>query len=164
MFKLFNPRQTVLVSSTQEMELFGKNIEKNNLIAVDWHMPLSLKPFIYAISIGKERFSLEMIRKSGVFVVNFMPFSFSDSVLFCGRNSGRHMDKFFETRLTSINCEGIECVKVKEAIAHLECEVIQEIEVGDHILFIAKVIRFHEEGNGKRLFHVEKDQFTTTID
>jgi flavin reductase (DIM6/NTAB) family NADH-FMN oxidoreductase RutF len=162
MFKIFNPRQTVLVTCTSEIEQFGKKIEKNNIIAIDWHMPLSFEPLLYAISVGKNRFSLELIRKSGIFAVNFISYNLNDAVIFCGRNSGRNVDKFKETRLNEIPCEVIECVRIKEALAHIECEVIQEINVGDHILFIAKIIKIQEHDIGKRIFHLSENKFTTT--
>jgi flavin reductase (DIM6/NTAB) family NADH-FMN oxidoreductase RutF len=162
MFKIFNPRQTVLVSCSCEMEAFGKKNEKNNLIAIDWHTPLSFDPLMYAISVGKNRYSLDLIRNSKVFAVNFLPYTLKDAVIFCGRNSGRNINKFNETRLNEISCDKIECVRIKEALAHIECEVVEEIDVGDHILFIARIVFSKEHDIGKRIFHTDENNFTTT--
>lgn len=164
MFRIFNPRQTVLVSVTAEIELMGKKIEKNNLIALDWHMPLSFDPMLYAISVGKNRFSLELIRNAGVFAINFMSYLHKDKVLECGRKTGYKIDKFNEIGFHALNCDKIDCVRVGEALAHMECEIINEIEAGDHILFIGKVVYSKEHKKGKRLFHLYKDDFTTTED
>lgn len=163
---IFNPRQTVLVSCrglTKDM-FSGKEEHKDNIIVLDWHMPLSFEPFLYGIAIGKTRFSLELIRESKVFAVNFMPLHLKDDVIFCGRNSGQHIDKFKETNLLKEECEKIDCPKIKQALAHLECEIINEIETGDHILFIGKVVHEDEKETGKRIFHTEDDDFTTTQD
>jgi len=151
---LTNPRQTVLITSR-----FG---DKDNVMTADWHTPLSFEPMMYAVSIGKTRYSLELIKKSGVFVVNFMPKEYEKEILYCGRHSGQKIDKFQETKLTKEEAETINCPRIKEALAYLECQVEKAVEVGDHILFIAKVSKSELRRQGKRLFHLFNDQFTTT--
>jgi len=42
-------------------------------------------------------------------------------------------------------------------------KVKKEIEVGDHILFVAEVTKSELRKKGKRLFHLFADQFTTTV-
>lgn len=161
---LTNPRQTILVSSRSNVEVMGKNILKDNLIAVDWHMPVSMVPLIYAVSIGTNKFSRKLISSSKSFAVNFMPFSQAKAVLFCGRNSGEHIDKFKESGLSKIECTSIDCARVKEACGFVECELLQEIEVGDHIIFVGKVNASDILTDERKLFHLSKDSFTTTKD
>lgn len=155
------PRQTILVSCEAETEVMGKKAVKKNIITLDWHMPLSFEPEMYAISVGKTRFSLELIKKSKCFVVNFMPLSLKDKALYCGRHSGQYVDKFKESGLTEAEAEKIHCPRIKEALAFLECEVVEEVETGDHVVFIAKVVNMKEKKKGKRLFHVKGDRFGT---
>lgn len=149
-----NPMQTVLLSC--------RSCEKDNIITLDWHMPLSFSPMMYAVSIGKTRHSLGMIRESGCFAINFIPKSLEKEALFCGRNSGRDADKFAEIGLGKEECGEIGCARIKEAAAYLECRVKEEVEAGDHILFIAEVLKADMKSNGKRLFHLGGDMFTTT--
>lgn len=151
---LTNPRQTVLVTCRYE--------GKDNMITLDWHMPLSFYPMMYAISVGKTRYSLELIRQSGCFVVNFMSKEFEKEVLFCGRHSGKKKDKFKETGLTKEEAEKINCPRMKEALGFLECKVVREIEAGDHLLLMADVVHSGLKKRGKRLFHLWGDKFTTT--
>lgn len=159
------PRQAILVTSEAETEIMGKKQDKKNIFTLSWHMPVSFNPSLYAISVGKQRFSLNLIKKSGVFCVNFMPFELQDKVLFCGRNSGMNKDKFKETGLTPKECGKIHCIYLKEALAYLECEVVQEIESGDHIIIIGKIVNSKVQKKGKRVFRAETiDKFTTTID
>ena len=162
--EIANPRQTVLITTGHDHEKPSGRIEqKDNIITIDWHTPLSFEPMLYGIVIGKNRFSLELIRKSGVFVVNFMPYSKEKEVLYCGRNSGQFKDKFKETGLTKGECRTIDCSRIKESTAYLECEIINEIETGDHIMFIGKVVNFKKNNDTKRLFHTHGDDFTTTL-
>jgi len=164
MSSITNPRQTVLITSREEMTILGKEQAKDNVFTIDWHMPTSFKPLLYAISVGKSRFTCEMIKKSKVFVVNFIPLSLKKEALFCGRHSGEHIDKFRETGLTKEEADSIDCPRIKEAAAYLECEVINEIETGDHVIFIGKAVNSGHKRDEKRLFHLTKDGFTTTVD
>lgn len=151
---LTNPRQTILLTSRWR--------KIDNVMTLDWHTPLSFEPMMYAVSIGKTRYSLELIRKSKVFVINFMSKDFKKEILFCGRHSGRDVDKFKETGLKKEEAETINCFRIKQALGYLECKVEEEIEVGDHILFIATVKKAELKKEGKRLFHLFGDKFTTT--
>ena len=151
---LTNPRQTILLTCRAE--------GKDNVMTLDWHTPLSFQPMMYAVSIGKTRYSLELVRKSKVFVVNFVPKELEKAVLYCGRYSGRNIEKFKEAGLKKEEAETIDCPRISGALGYLECQVEKEIEVGDHILFIAKVTKANLKKEGKRLFHLFGDKFTTT--
>ena len=153
--ELSNPRQTILVTTRYN--------NKDNIITLDWHTPLSFEPMLYAIAVGKSRFSLNLIKNSKVFAVNFMPYSKKEEVLFCGRHSGQFKNKFKEAKLEKEECQTIDCPAIKDSCNYLECEVINEIKMGDHILFIGKVAKFKNNKNTKRLFHISGDNFTTTI-
>jgi flavin reductase (DIM6/NTAB) family NADH-FMN oxidoreductase RutF len=159
MSELTGPRQVVLVSSRSRMDIMGKEAEKDNIITIAWHMPVSFEPKLYAIAIGKERYSCSIIQKSKSFVVNFMPYELKDKALFCGTHSGRHTDKFRE--LEKEESDNIDCPRIKQAAAFMECEVINQIEAGDHIIFIGKVVNSQVKDISPRLFQDSKD-FTTT--
>jgi flavin reductase (DIM6/NTAB) family NADH-FMN oxidoreductase RutF len=151
-----NPRQTILLTSRFKGQ--------DNIMTLDWHTPLSFEPMMYAVSIGESRFSLNLVRHSKVFVVNFMSKDFEKEILFCGRHSGKDIDKFKETGLEKEEAETIDCPRIKQALGYLECKVVKEIEVGDHILFIARVTKAELRKKEKRLFHLFADKFTTTLE
>lgn len=159
------PRIVALVSTRAVIKSrFSKDKQpKDNLITLSWHMPVSFDPFLYAISISKERYSYGLIKESGVFAVNFLPNKLKKEVLFCGRQSGEVIDKFRETGLTREECDKIECPRVKESLGIFECEVVDEIEAGDHQIIIGKVINSVKKADGKKIFQVEGDIFTTTV-
>lgn len=157
-----NPRQVILVSSRAEIKskFSSENEVKDNIFALSWHMPVSFEPALYAIASGKERFSTKLIKESNVYCVNFMPFELRKEVLFCGRNSGENIDKFKESGFEKEECDRIDCPRIKQALGFLECEVIQEIDAGDHIIFIGKVLNSMNKG-GKRIYQVKSDKFST---
>ena len=162
MLNIFNPRQTALISTRAEQDILGKKIIKDNLLAIDWHMPVSFTPMTYAISIDKNCFTKKQIEKSNVFTVNFMPITKKDQVRYCGRYNGEYIDKFKKTGLSKVESSKIECCNIKEAIAWLECNVIEEKTIGDHIIYIGEVVSIQTNKKGKRLFHTQTGNFTTT--
>ena len=158
-----NPRQVILVTSREEVEVMGKTIPKDNIITVAWHMPVSHEPMLYAVAIGKTRFSAKLIKISKSFVVNFVPKSLEKAAVICGTTSGEHADKFEKAGLTKEEAQNIDCPKIKEAIGYLECEVINEIEAGDHIIFIGQIVNAELKKSERRLFQAHESGFTTTI-
>jgi flavin reductase (DIM6/NTAB) family NADH-FMN oxidoreductase RutF len=151
----YKPTQTVLITS----RFYGKD----NVMAADWHMPVSFEPPLYAVAIGKTRYTKDLIHKSKVFAVNFIPFKMSDEVLNAGSVSGKFKDKFKEFKIRKDNCSSIDCCYVSDASAFIECEVIQEIDSGDHVIFVGQIIKEKELNDEKRLFHKADGSFTTTI-
>lgn len=90
--RLINSGNVILVSSAYE--------DKKNIITIAWHCPVSIKPPVLAIAVGKSRFSAELIAKAGEFIVNIPSWKLFEAVLFCGTYSGREIDKFKEAKLT----------------------------------------------------------------
>lgn len=158
---LTNPRQTIIVTCRSRAHVMGKDIEKDNAITIDWHMPLSFNPKIYAIAVGKSRFSHKLITESKAFVVNFIPYTMENEALYCGRHTGEHSEKIKEAGIRTHDAKNVDCPRIVGATGYLECEVIQEIEAGDHTLFIGKVVNSELVKEEKRLFHVDGDEFST---
>jgi len=160
MFDIINPRQTVLVTSQGLGKVLGIPKESHSIITLDWHMPVSKEPFMYAIAVGYSRFSYQLIKSSGVFAVNFIPFELKSEAIVCGTKSGEHHDKFEHTNLTKIDSDTIECPRIREASATLECQVVNEVDTGDHAIFIGKVTGRHINNSGQRLFHTSGNKFS----
>lgn len=153
MGKINNPNQVALITSSYK--------GKDNMLAMTWHTKTSFQPNLYLISVDKTRFSCELIKKSKCFVINYMPYSLSKEIIYAGTHSGRHVDKFKETGLTKEKADKIPCCRIKEAVAFVECKVIKEVETGDHIVFIGKVLNAKFKRKDKRPFQLDKLKFTT---
>lgn len=150
------PRQVILVTC--------RHNGKDNIITVAWHMPTSFNPSLYAISIGKTRFTHDMISDSGKFCVNFMPAEQRKGMEVCGSVSGRNTEKFEESGFGKVECGKIDCPRIRQAIGYLECEVAGSIETGDHTVFIGKVLYSESKASGKRLYHITGSRYTTSSD
>jgi len=163
MLSIINPRQTVLVGSRGKTTILGKSQIKDNLMALDWHMPCSFDPFTYAISVNKKSLTLRLIRSSRVFTINFVSKEHKAAVIFCGRHSGEHIDKFEECNLKKLEAQAIDCPRVDQAVGYLECEVEAENDMHDHVIFFARVVKAQLMSSEQRLFHVKENEFTTTL-
>ena len=156
MSELTDPRQVILVTSREEMDILGKKQVKDNIITLAWHMPVSFNPNLYAIAVGKTRFSCEIIKKSKAFVVNFVSDKLKKEVLFCGTKSGMHTDKFSETGFGKEESKSVDCPRIEEALGYIECEVVNEVDAGDHIIFVGKVLNSEVKKADKRLMQKDK--------
>jgi flavin reductase (DIM6/NTAB) family NADH-FMN oxidoreductase RutF/rubredoxin len=97
------------------------------------------EPETVAVCINRENLTHELIEQSQIFAVSALskdaPLKFIGGF---GFRSGREIDKFEGVNF-KIGKTGTRIV-LDNSIAYLEAEVIDEIEVGTHTLFIGKVI------------------------
>lgn len=160
---IFNPRQTVLITCRGKFEIMGKIQEKDDVLPCSWHSPVSSHPLLYSIFLDKKLMAVEIIRQSGCFVVNFIPFSLVDTVKAAMRTSGEYLEKCETIGIHETDCEKlVDCFRLKEALGWLECEIMEEKELGDHVMFVGRVLSSFLDHDDKRPFHIDKDIFTTT--
>lgn len=112
--------------------------DKRNVLTVSWLTPVSNSPPLIAISIGKSRYSRELIEKSGYFVINIPNCELLEEVEFFGSVSGREVDKFKERNL-KVSETKIGNIIIDDCIAYIECKVIKKCELSDHIIFVGEV-------------------------
>ncbi len=139
----------------------GSEKEKRNIITIAWTGTICSDPPMAYISIRKERYSYDIIKKSREFVINLTTQSLAFATDYCGVKSGREVDKFDFLKLTPIPATKINAPMIKESPVNIECKVTQVIELGSHDMFIAKVLAVHADesyidAHGK--FHFESAQ------
>jgi flavin reductase (DIM6/NTAB) family NADH-FMN oxidoreductase RutF len=113
---------------------------KRNIISIGMFAYFSGKPTIVGIGIAPSRYSYDLIRKSGEFVVNVVDEKLIDAVRICGEQSGRDVDKFKLAKLTPEKGLKVNAPLIGESPASIECKVIKEVEVGDHVWFMGEVL------------------------
>ena len=129
---LLNPEPPVLVSCGPK--------EKPNLITVGWCGTICTQPSMLSISVRPERYSYDLIKDSGVFVVNLPTEALTRAVDWCGVKSGREVDKFAAMGLHAAPAAQVDTVLLEESPLNLECKVTQRIPLGSHDLFLAEVV------------------------
>ena len=131
---------SVLVSVRAPFEILGRTELKDNITVVSWHMPASITPTKYAISIPSDDNIRRMISRAGNFVINFMGYEHKSIVLSAENQDGLFVDLFEFLGVTKADSDYVESPRIKEAKVCLECEVDQELESGDHTIFIGRVL------------------------
>lgn len=135
------------------------NTGKDNVLTVAWAGTICSDPAMLSISVRKERYSYEMIKESGVFVVNLTTSDLVWATDYCGVKSGRDEDKFVNAGLTKGEAEKINAPIIMESPVNIECKVQQILELGSHDMFLAQVVnvqvsdRYMDE---KGTFHLEE--------
>ena len=116
---------------------------KKNIISVGMFAYFSGKPIVVGVGIAPSRFSFELIRKSGAYVVNAVDEKLVDAVRVCGENSGRDVDKFELAKLTAVSGSKVNAPLIGESPLSAECKVVREVEAGDHVWFLGEVMAIH---------------------
>ena len=96
-----------------------------------------------SVSIRKSRYSHELIKKSGEFVINLVNEPLVKVTDFVGVRSGRDIDKFAQTgelKLTALKSSKVKAPGIEESPVCLECVVKQVLELGSHDMFVAEVV------------------------
>lgn len=114
--------------------------DKNNIITVAWAGTICSDPAMLSISVRKERFSYDMIDKSGEFVVNLVTEDLAFATDYCGVVSGKDVDKFKKMELTAVESKYVNAPSIGECPLNLECRVIKKEDLGTHTIFMAKIL------------------------
>ncbi len=115
-------------------------MEKSNIITVAWTGILNTNPAMVYISVRPTRYSYNLIKEQGEFVINLTNKNLVKATDWCGVRSGAKYDKFKEMKLTKEKCEFVKCPRIKESPVSVECKVKEIKELGSHHMFIAEVL------------------------
>jgi len=113
---------------------------KYNPMTLGWAMQTSHEPPMWAISVGLTRYSLQVIRAAGAFVLAFPSERQENETLLFGTRSGRDVDKLVEAGTRTRPAACIDCVLLEDAVANFECRVVGELPSGDHVIFVGEVL------------------------
>ena len=142
------PLPAVMVSCAREGE-------KPNIITLAWVGTICSDPAMVSISVRPERYSYDIIRETGEFVINLTTKKLARATDYCGVKSGRDVDKFAEMHLTPGKAEKLKLAPIiEESPVNIECRVTEVKELGSHHMFLAEVLgvtvdESYLNGNGK---------------
>ena len=144
---------------------------KANVMTAAWVMPISIRPPLVGVAVHPARYTHDMIKKGGEFVLNVPGRALAEQVKLCGTVSGKDEDKFKLSGLTPVEGRRVRPPWIEECLGHLECAVVEAISLGDHTLFVGEVVGAWaeeeafdrtwklEEEEGKPLHHLGGDYF-----
>ena len=117
----------------------------DNIITVAWTGTVCTNPAMAYISVRPSRYSYDMIRKTGEFVINLTTEKLAFATDFCGVRSGRDVDKFQKLNLTKEKAQFVSAPMIGEAPVSIECRVREVKELGSHDMFLADVLAVHAD-------------------
>lgn len=112
-----------------------------NALAVGVASVASIDPVMVMIGIIPSRFSYDMVKDTGKFVVNIPTKEFSEKYMYLGTVSGRDEDKLASINTTDADI--IDAPILTDCPVNIECSVVDSIQPGSHELFIGKVEKVH---------------------
>ena len=164
--RLLHPRNLGIITTVDRSV-------KANAATMAWITPVSFDPPMVAVSIAPSRYTSILIDDVKEFVVNIPTSDLLDKAFLFGTKSGKTVDKIELAKVTLRPAKIVKPPLIDECIAHLECQLSDRMEVGDHILYIGRVLAadadesiYRDEkfdpGRGKLLLHIGGEYFTTT--
>lgn len=111
-----------------------------NAIGVSWVTRTSIEPPMVLISVGHGRYSHNGLMQHPEFVVNYPDAAQKGPAWFCGRNSGRDMDKIAQAGFEVAESRHVQVPTLKEVRVALECKTVSHFTTGDHTVFVGEVL------------------------
>ena len=156
--QLWKPGNMLYPLPVVMVSVAGANGEKN-ILTIAWAGTICSDPPMVSISVRPERYSYNMIKETGEFVINLTTKELAFATDYCGVKSGRDVDKFAEMNLTPIPGEVVKAPLIAESPVNIECRVTEVKPLGTHDMFLAEVIAVHADEkymDENHKFHLEK--------
>jgi flavin reductase (DIM6/NTAB) family NADH-FMN oxidoreductase RutF len=132
----------------------GAEPSEYNIITLSWTGTICTDPAMCYISVRPARYSYNIIRKNGEFVINLTTGSLAFATDWCGVKSGKDFNKFSEMGLTPVPASKVKAPLIKESPVNIECIVKEVKELGSHHMFISEVVainvdkKYYDEKSG----------------
>ena len=135
------------------------DMKNSNIITVAWTGIINTNPAMCYISVRPERFSHELIKKNGEFVINLTTKELARATDWCGVKSGRDFDKFKEMGLIKEKATIVKSPMIAESPISVECKVDKIVPLGSHDMITAKIVAINVSDkfvNEKGAFDISK--------
>lgn len=121
--------------------------ERPNILTVAWTGTICTNPAMVYISVRPSRYSYDIIRETGEFVINLTTKRLARAADYCGVRSGRDVDKFEKMHLTAVPADHVTAPLIGESPVNIECRVTEVKELGSHHMFLAEVLAVHVDSS-----------------
>ena len=115
-------------------------VDNPNVLTIAWTGILNTHPPITYISIRPERYSYDIIKSSGEFVINLTTEQLIRAADYCGVKSGKNTNKFADMGLTVEKASIVSAPILAQSPLNIECKVRDIVKLGTHDMFIADIV------------------------
>ncbi|MGN0612743.1 MAG: flavin reductase family protein [Porcipelethomonas sp.] len=139
MAKVFWDRGVLLAPVPPALVSCG-TVEEPNVLTIAWTGIINTKPPMTYISVRPERYSYNIIKESGEFVINLTTSAMVRTADFCGVRSGAKINKFEKCGLTAEKAVRVNAPIISQCPVSIEC-IVREIKpLGTHDMFISEIV------------------------
>jgi flavin reductase (DIM6/NTAB) family NADH-FMN oxidoreductase RutF len=117
--------------------------DRPNVMGLGYIGFASWQPPVLGLGINSARYSRDLIREAGEFVVNVPEAPDVLRMDYCGFISGVSADKFAAAGLTPVPAAKVKAPLIQECPINIECVLSQVVPVGSHELFLGEVVAVH---------------------
>ena len=114
--------------------------DQTDVMPAIWTTPLSRTPPLVGVVVHPSRHTHDMIRFAEQFALNFPARDLMDHAHYFGVVSGRDVDKLELARLPTFKAAKVDAPLIQGCIAYIECGLEDALRVGDHTLFVGRVL------------------------
>ncbi len=111
-----------------------------NVMPVAYATPLSMEPPLVGIAVHPSRHTHDMIRYSEEFAINVPGRELIHHVQYLGSVSGLEINKLELTKLPTFRARKVEAPLIEGCVGYIECGLEDALRIGDHTLFVGKVV------------------------
>lgn len=137
-YGLISPRPTVCISTISPEGTF--NIGPYSFVS-----PVSFNPPLIGVSVGKGKDTILNARDAGDFVVVPVTEGWMDKGIRSEISLPRDESEYEKLGLKEKNSEKVNSPGVEEAPINIECEYWDELDAGDHVWLVGKVVHIDAE-------------------
>lgn len=114
--------------------------EQTDVMPAIWVCPLSRTPPLIGVAVHPSRHTHDMIRFSEEFALNFPGRELMNHVHYFGVVSGREVGKLELAKLPTFKASKVEAPLIQGCLAYIECGLEDALRIGDHTLFVGRVL------------------------
>lgn len=115
-------------------------VDAPNALTIAWTGIVNSNPPMTYISVRPERYSHDIIKESGEFVINLTTGAMIRGVDFCGVRSGRNTDKLKQCKFTVEEASEVKAPLLCQSPVSMECRVTEVKHLGSHDMFLAEIV------------------------
>ncbi len=137
--RLLNGGPVVLVTTRFHNE--------TNVMPAIWTAPLSRRPPLIGVAVNPSRHTHDMLRFAEEFALNFPGRDLLNHTHYFGAVSGGDVGKLELAKLSTLRASKISAPLIEHCLAHVECSLEDAIRIGDHTLFVGRVLVVQAEAD-----------------
>lgn len=121
-------------------------------------MKCSYEPRMLAVSLAKGGYTHNLIEASKEFLIAVPNKELEAELDFFATMKGAEIDKFKATKIKTEPAKIIKSPLLSDATINFECHLASQIDAGDHVVFIGRVLASHINKDKKVLLHMKKEE------